>query len=364
MSVAWSNSPVSLAIEGEGVEMQVLESIAVHRLMAGSPATGQYIGAAQPEKLEALAAARVQTYVDNMAGRREGRGRSQAAWWVTKRPSHIDRVLSCDVKEFDAATRDALDALVLAAKGKQAQSGVILFVRSRDGKERSLLCLKMRLEKEQLALFQEAVTADRAIHVEDIANKLPEATDLKKAALIPHPDGAADLRVLDEQLDDPADYWLEFLGARARRREPDVMKLTVSTTAAVLREQSVAEPVAGRALGESLQATIDGGKLEAPKAFVERVAKKAGVPVKPLWDQVAKRQVQLADPDSIVSPEAAELQKTTITLGPNITVSGLSIYLDPRYNWHPAAPGQEGWVLEVASDVEPVVKHTKATGRR
>jgi hypothetical protein len=344
--------------------MPVLESIAVHRLIAGSPATAEYIGAAEPNALEPLAMGRVQSYVDGMAHREEGQGRSQAAWWVNACPVHIAELLTCDVKDFDTATRAALDVLVFAARGKQVQSGLILFVRSRDGKKRSLLCLKMQLEKEQLALFQEAETADRAIHVEDIANKIPVASDLKKGALIPHPRGGADLRVLDEQLEEPAEYWLEFLGARARRREPDTMKLTVVTTAAALREQGVTEPLAAKALGESLQATIDGGKLETPKAFVERVAERAGVPATPLWDLVSAQQSELTEPESAVGPDAAALQKTTIALGPNITVSGLSIYLDERYDWHPAPPGQEGWVLEVTSDVEPKVTRTKGRSRR
>jgi hypothetical protein len=142
------------------------------------------------------------------------------------------------------------------------------------------------------------------------------------------------------------------------------MKLTVVTTATVLREQAVTEPVAAKALGESLQATIDGGKLETPKAFVERVAEKAGVPAEPLWDQVSRKRSELAEPESAVGPDAAAIQRTIITLGPNITVSGLSIYLDDRYHWHPAPPGREGWVLEVSSDVEPKVMRTKARSRR
>jgi hypothetical protein len=339
--------------------MSVLETMAVHRFIAGSPATAQYVGAAEASALEALALTRVQAYVDGMHQRREGPGRAQAAWWAKECPEHIATLLSCDVKDFDTASRAALDALVAAAKGKNAQSGVILFVRSRNGDGASLLCLKMVLESEQLALFQEAATADHAIHVEEIANKLPEATGLKKGALIPHPDGSADLRVLDEQLEDPADYWLEFLGANARAKEPDTMKLTVVAAAAALKKHAVSEPVAAKAISESLQATIDGGKPETPKTIVERIATKANVPPKEVWDEVRAQKPVLAEPTAAAGPDAAAGQKVTILLGPHITVSGLSIYLDGRYEWNPAPAGQEGWVLEVKSDVEPRVRRTK-----
>ncbi len=344
--------------------MQVLESIAVHQMIGGSPATPQYIGAASPEKLEPMAAARVQEYVDNLNRRREGQGRSQTAWWIDVCPAHITQLLTCGINDFDTATRSALDGLLAAAKGKQAQSGVILFVRSRVGKTASLLCLKMYLESAKLARFQNAVSADRAIHVEDIDNVLPEAGALKKAALIPHPDGDGDLRVVDEQMEDVADYWLEFLGARSRRKEPQIAKLTVATAFDVLRQQNVAEPVIGKAIAGSLQATIDGGRSETPKKLVERIAKKAGVPAKTLWEETAKRAPTIAEPDSSVGQEAAELLKTTITLGPGITVSGLSVALDARYDWHVAPPGQEGWVLQITSDTEPKVSHTRVSGSR
>lgn len=345
--------------------MPELEIFAVHRLIAGSPATGQYIGAARPDALEPPARARVEAYVTSMVERDEGQGRAQAAWWLETRPEHLTRMLTSHVKEFNAATCASLDALVLAAKGKRAQSGVMLFVRSRDGNERSLVCLKMALEDAQLALFEEgAASADRAIHVEDIANKLPEATNLKKGALIPNPWAGADLRVLDEQLEDPADYWLEWLGARARPKEPDTMKLIVTTTAAVLRDRAVTEPLAAKALAETLQDTIDDGKPITPKQFVRKAAEKAGVPADEAWTDASTRRKELAAPEAAAGPDAAALQKTIITLGPGITVSGLSIYLDRRYDWHAAPPGQEGYVLEITSDVEPNVKRTKATGRR
>lgn len=342
----------------------MLESIAVHRLIAGPPAKAQYIGAAQPDKLEPLAAERVRTYVNNLANRREGQGRSQAAWWLDSCPAHIAKLLSCNVADFDTATRAALDALVATAKGKHPQSGVIMFVRSRDGETASLLCLKMLLGKEQLARFKDAVAADRAIHVEDIDNVLPLATDLKKAALIPHPEGDADLRVVDEQMDEPAGYWLEFLGARARRKEPETAKLTIATTVDVLRDQGIAETDVGKSVGESLKETIAGGKPETPEKVVRRIAKKAGVPPSTVWQQVVEKEAKLAEPEASISPSAAELQKTTITLGPGITVSGLSIYLDPRYDHKPAPPGEEGWIVELTSAVEPKVRHTIVTGRR
>jgi hypothetical protein len=49
----------------------------------GGPAgQAQYIGTAQPDRLEAAAAQRLQAYIDNLAARSEGQGRAQAAaWW-------------------------------------------------------------------------------------------------------------------------------------------------------------------------------------------------------------------------------------------------------------------------------------------
>ena len=67
----------------------------------------------------------------------------------------------------------------------------------------------------------------------------------------------------------------------------------------------------------------------------------------------------LAEPTAAAGPSAATGLKTIIELAPEITVSGLSINLDGRYSWRPAPVGQQGWILEVRSDVEPKVRRVK-----
>jgi hypothetical protein len=341
----------------------MLEVVALHRLVVDPPAKAQYIGAAKPNRLEAAAAQRLQAYIDNLAARSEGQGRAQAAWWKDGQPAALERLLSCDVTDYEAASRSALDRLVECTP-PNAQSGVIVFVRVKDGDARSLTCLKMLLAREKLARFQDAVTAERAIHVEDIDNILPEAKELKKAALMPHPSGPADLRVVDEQMDEPADYWMDFLGARARRKEPEIAKLTVTTAAAVLHDRGVADSDIGASIGESLDQAIAAGKEEMPRQFVKRVAEKAHVPERDLWDQMSKRQPKLAEPEARVSPPAAELLKTTIVLEHGIKVIGLSRHLDSRFKIDVAEDGEQGWVVRVKSATEPTVKRTIVTGRR
>lgn len=341
----------------------MLEAVALHRLVVNPPAKAQYIGAAKPDRLEAAAAQRLQAYIDNLAARSEGQGRAQAAWWKDGQPAEFERLLSCDVADYEAASRSALDRLV-ACTPPNAQSGVIVFVRGKDGESRSLTCLKMLLAREKLARFQDAVAAERAIHVEDIDNILPEAKELKKAALMPHPSGPADLRVVDEQMDEPADYWMEFLGARARRKEPEIAKLTVTTAAVVLHERGLMDSDIGATIGASLDEAIAAGKEEKPRQFVRRVAEKANVPERDLWDRVAERQPKLAEPEARVSPPAAELLKTTITLEQGIKITGLSRHLDTRFKIEPAEEGEQGWIVRVKSAEEPTVKRTVVTGRR
>jgi hypothetical protein len=341
----------------------MLETVALHRLVVDPPAKAQYIGAAQPDRLEAAAAQRLHAYIDNLAERSEGQGRAQAAWWKDGQPAELERLLSCHVADFEGASRSALDRLVTCTP-PNAQSGVIVFVRVKDREARSLTCLKMLLAREKLARFQDAVTAERAIHVEDIDNILPEAKELKKAALMPHPTGAADLRVVDEQMDEPADYWMEFLGAHARRKEPEVAKLAVITATTLLQERGVADSDIAASIGASLDEAIIAGKEEKPRQFVKRVAEKADVPERDLWVQMSQQEPKLAEPEARVSPPAAELLKTTITLEHGIKVMGLSRHLDTRFRIEPAEDGEQGWIVRVKSAEEPKVKRTIVTGRR
>lgn len=342
----------------------MLECVALHRLVVGPPPTADYIGAAQPDRLEAAAAQRLQTYLDNLSQRSEGQGRAQAAWWLDGEPAELERLLACDVPDFDAASRSAMDRLV-GCTPSTAQSGVIIFVRVRAGESRSLMCLKMVLSREELALFRDTVAADQAIHIEDITNKLPEAKELKKAALIPHPTSAADLRVVDEQMEEPAEYWLQFLGARARRKEPEIAKLTVAAAAGSLRDRGIDEARVSTSIGASLEEAIAHGRDEKPQEFARRVARHANVPGRELWSEMTAKQEKLLEPEARVTPRAAQLLKTTITLEHDIKITGLSRHLDTRYTIEAAGDGEEGWIVRVRSAAtEPSVKRTIVPGRQ
>jgi hypothetical protein len=340
----------------------MLQAVAVHRLVVGPPAKAQYIGAAHPDQIEPAAAARLQSYIDNLVERSEGRGRAQAAWWKDGPPSELEQLLSCDVKDFEKNSRSALDRLV-SCTPPTAQSGVIVFVRDVVGETHTLTCLKMLLSREQLARFQDAVSADQAIHVEDIDNILPEAKELKKAALVPHPTGVADLRVVDEQMDAPANYWMDFLGAHARRKEPEVAKLAVVTASQVLRDRGLEDSQVAASIGASLEEAIATGKEEEPQTFVKRVAEMVNVPGSELWSEVAQQQPRLTEPEARVTPPAAELVKTTITLEHDIKVSGPSRHLDTRFTIEPAEGDEQGWIVRLRSAEQPTIRRTIATGR-
>ncbi len=334
----------------------VLEALALHRLIIDPPpARVDPIGAADVGAMNPVAVRSLMSNFQEIIKRQESLGQAQSAWWVStppEPPDEIKRLMMANLREFDQASKQAMDRLCLAAPGA-ARGGLVLFLRQRsDGDATTLLCLKMELQERKLTRFKEAVSAAQAITVDDITNILPEPSELKKAALIPHPLGTADLRVVDEQLPDPAGYWLDFLGARARPKEPDIVRATAVATWKAL-QPLVGDAKASEALGQELQAVAAAPEPQGPRAFVDRVAERVEIPKEDLWQRVVQAEGKVALPDAVMTSLASERLDTIIELSDGVRVRGPATALEGR--WRKRQRG-DGWVLEIDSADEPVLR--------
>lgn len=304
-------------------------------------------------------ATRINQYISNMAARNESGGAAQSAWWSAARPEFIGHLLECPVDEFQDRASQALTVLVRAAH-PLARSGLVVLARATENAVPHLAALKLVLSEEQLARFDEA-GGDEPIIEERISNVLPKPGEVKKGALVPHPDQAADARVVDEQLKDPAGYWLAWLGLTARPKEPALAKLAVHTARIVTGELLGSTEQAGCAIAEALAGAAGGGSLSV-REFSNQVAGKAGIEARQLWTRMTSREPTLDQPRLAVGAEALGRVELVITLDDGVTVRGTAQALAGRYRIRPAGDS-EGWVTEVRSMREPSVKEETKPSR-
>ncbi|MDQ3878299.1 MAG: hypothetical protein M3290_08135, partial [Actinomycetota bacterium] len=283
---------------------------------------------------------------------------AQSAWWVDDIPVELKSLMECDVGDFDHYSREAMSRLHTSTPGSAA-GGLVVFVRIREQMEAQLLCLKLKLSNLSLERFTGALSATAAITVEDIKDVLPKAKDLKKAALIPHPVKVSDLKVVDEQAQDAADYWLRFLGARVGVKEPDVGKLVALTTLPVLQEEGVQN--ADALMGNELKRVAAATKSEPVRSMVRHLAKEAGVEPNEVWKKVAEREPKLKDAGVSVSPAAAQRVITEIAVAGGVRVTGPSTSLDGGYEIIDN-PNADGWILQIFTSEYPKVTHQVKRG--
>jgi hypothetical protein len=339
----------------------MFEVYALHRLIVagGGDISIEEIGAAVAGDLPTRNREVFEAFLENMVERDEAIGKAQSAWWTKKKPDELDVLIRCPVVEFDARSRDAMSRLRAATPGT-ASGGLVVFVRvAGEGDEARLLCLKLALSEVSLERFTGALSPTSAISVENIKGVLPKGKDLKKAALVPHPTGAADLKVVDEQVEGAADYWLNFLGARVGIKEPEVGRLVAATALPVLQEDGVAD--APKILGAQLKRVAAASKPESIKTFVRHLAEEAKSPVGNLWKQVVEREPKLGQSGVRVSPAAAQRVMTEIVLQGGVKVSGLSTALDGRFNVIKNPEG-DGWILQILTADYPRVTHRLRRG--
>jgi hypothetical protein len=339
----------------------MFEVYAIHRLIVaeGGDVSVQEIGAAAAAKLPARNRQIFEAFLENMVEREEALGRAQSAWWVEDIPGELKALIECDVEDFDSRSREAMARLRTSTPGS-AVGGLVVFVRvPQEGAAPQLLCLKLKLSDLSLERFTGALSAASAITVEDIKDVLPKAKHIKKAALIPHPAKASDLKVVDEQAEDAADYWLRFLGARVGVKEPDVGRLVALTALPVLEEQGI--PNGSALVAKELRRVAAAAKPETVRSVVKHLAEEAGAEPTDIWRKVVQREPKLRDAGVRMSPAAAQRVTTEITLEAGIRVSGLSTALEGRYEIVDN-PDADGWILQVFTSEYPIVTHKVKRG--
>lgn len=344
----------------------MLEIYGIHKLIVDDDDASisvEHIGTAKGAELPSRLVEVLDTFFQTMIDRQEALGKAQAGWWLDDAaPAEIQSLIDCEVEDFDEATRAAMKRLVTSTPGT-ADGGVVIFVRTLDGKNRQLLCLKLVLSDLSIERLTNALSAASAIAVEDIENVLPKPEHLRKGALIPHPGGAADLKVVDEQTRGPkgtADYWLRFLGARSGIKEPDVGRLVAAVAVPVLEDHGVED--APSVVGSELRKIAAAEKPTSVRRFVKDIAKIADKPEAEVWKAVSKREPKLAAPDLRVTPAAAQRVVTVIELSDGVTVRGLSTSLNGRYDIIPD-PDSDGWILQLKSTEYPRVSHSAKRGQ-
>lgn len=321
---------------------------AEHRLTIASP------------KADGHLAERINQYIANLAIRNESGGAAQAAWWTGNRPEFVTRLLEGPVGEFEAAASDALLALVSVAQSA-SRSGLVVLARAVDDGTTFVAALKLVLSEEQLARFDDEAGGDDPIIEERISNVLPKPSDVKKGALVPHPQMAADARVVDEQLQDPAGYWLNWLGLTARPKEPGLAKLAVHTARVVTSDLLGSEEKAGQAVAAALaEKSAERGAVSV-REFSNAVAKSAKVDPKQLWTKIKAHEPSFEDRRLAVGAEAFARVEIVITLDDGVTVRGPASALAGKYNIRPARD-REGWTTELQSTREPDVKEEAKRG--
>lgn len=335
----------------------MLEILALHRLHVEAPVRAEYIGSVEAARIPERARSEVSRYLDGMASRSEGLGRAQSAWWTAEPPApppELLRLYSCPAMDFDDASRRAMDRLVTMTPA-QARSGVVVFIRDIADGQTSLLCLKMVLSEESVTRFLDAADAANAIRVDDITNILPSPEELKKGALIPHPAGTAHLRVVDEQMREAAEYWMKFLGARARSREPDLAKLAAGTVFDAVVWMIQDEERARSTVAAELDRVVHGDERPSVRDFVQAVGTRAEIDTTRLLHEVEARDPALLLAETILTPTAANRVDTLIELDDGIKIRGPAWALDGRWRARQKQDGT-GWVLEIDSVRRPEPK--------
>ncbi len=341
----------------------MLEVVTLHRLLVeNGKASAEFVGSVSEPSPDSALASRIGGYGENLADRNEAAGRAQSAWWVESQPEHVGRLLTCSRDEFTEASASAVKELVKATK-PTSKSGLVVMTRTSAASGDSpavVIVLKLVLGKEELTRFEEHVAAEQAITDETITNVLPRPKDLQKGALIPHPTGAADARVVDEQLQEPAGYWLDFLGLSARPKDPALAKLTAAAAREVLEERIGSQ--AGTVIAQQLSSLADQPQPVGADTFLEGVAEAGGVPSEAYVTAVLEREPTLADPRAELNPKAMGRVELVITLEGGVKVRGPASSLAGRYQIREPEQG-DVWVVELTSGQRPEVREEIKRGR-
>ena len=150
-------------------------------------------------------------------------GKAAPAWWRDggAPPDHLSD-LADPGADFGQATTRAMRRLADVSPSN-ATNGLILFFRGKRDDGTALAgCAKVRFEPLERLWFTGRTTPLEAIERLNRSEVLKLPKDVLKATTIPNPSGNGELRVVDNQLRDPASYWLAVpRGPGASTREGD-----------------------------------------------------------------------------------------------------------------------------------------------
>jgi hypothetical protein len=329
-----------------------LDVLAIHRLEVGQAARAVPIGTAQRHELAPEAIDRIERYVADLDAREEALGKAVPAWWTGTQPGELQRIEACPVGAFDQASVAVMSRLEAVAPATAA-SGVMIFARgTRQGGGSALAIFKMALRPVSHTQFNPGAQAAAAITVAQLANVLPEPKDLAKAAIAPHPRGEAPLRVVDVRTgEEPADYWLRFLGAQQPPKQPQLGRLLVDTSRMVLENAGVPHAQAQSIVARELETRLEAGQPLQPRAFMEQLALQANKPPATIWNDAQTQQAALARPHAQISTAAAARLKTSIDLGDEILLTGpASLMRPPRVE---IDQDERGWFVKVRTTAQP-----------
>jgi hypothetical protein len=327
-----------------------LEAIAVHamRRVNGSKELVT-IGTADPASLTPRTQERFTDYVTRIGQLNEADGRARAAWWGDGgQPAELEQLADCPIGYFEQAAEAAMRRLFECTPGA-ASEGLALFVRARrDGEAPFVGCIKLRLADLHDVRYSGEVDPVKAVEDVDIEGILPKADQVLKAALIPNPSEQSDLRVMDDQLRDPASHWLEFLNANPRPTELAISRIaTAALSAGLVAETTLDERGAAAIVADRLDAIVEDDESVDVRAFATRVAEQAEVEDKALWAAAVLEEPRVEGDHYELTPRAAKKLTSVYSLGYGIELRGPARTLDRRVEF---VKGDGGWLLQLAVD--------------
>jgi hypothetical protein len=329
-----------------------LDCFAVHNLLVRQGRV-EPIGAAEPSQLAPRVRDRLLGYLEHVADRGPSTGRATAAVWDDgAAPAALSALRTCAPSAFGPTSLAAMDRL-LSTAGRNAKDGLVVFVRATDETDvTSLACLKLDLGEIEGVRWAPGQPVPQALQDVAVANLLPEARRLQKAAVIPSPDGAGDLRVVDAQGRATAGYWQRFLGASPLASEPDALHVLVDVSERALADLDVggAQQAVSRVVALAAKRT----QTTTTARFLRDLAREAGVTPARLIAAVDARQADLA-PDVTVTAGDAQRLRTTYDLGDGMTLTGPRGVLEEHLTIFTDGSGR---YVAIRVSAEPGVSHT------
>ena len=329
------------------------EALAIHGIRGGKRFD---VGQLDVGKLDPAVRDHLADYLDELDELSELDGKAAPGWWKTngKPPAELDTLATCPLGGFAAAADSAMARLVLASPGN-ASDGLLMFVRAHaNGGTAAFACLKLKFTAIEDLWYTGKANPQDAIDQLRFNDVLPKPKEVRKAAVSPNPSGTGDLRVVDNQLQDPADYWLDFLGAAARPTEKKMTKTAAAALTVALSKAAQMPPHAAAGLvSTELDKISAGGQAVKPATVTNNLAAVKNIDPGALWAAAKTESAELGNPHYELTPDGADEVFSTYDLGDRITLKGPSRLLDPKVDFKPDGQGGHLLTIPVPGPVTP-----------